>query len=65
MGYTKDLLCQKGAFVPNYFQTGQGEHSGSVVECLACGRVLGLRPRVPSSLASLGCVLEQDTLILA
>ena len=29
------------------------------------GRVLNSRPRVPASLASLHCVLEQDTFILA
>ena len=40
---------------------GKWERSGSEVECLT--RVRGARVRV--SLASLRCVLEQDTLILA
>ena len=37
------------------------EHSGSVVECLTQTK----RRQVPASPASLRCVLEQDTLILA
>ena len=44
-----------------FFQNQIQECSGSVVECLTRGRW----PPVRASPASLRCVLEQDTLILA